>query len=150
MSSGVTSQSNRDNNKTKNRVCPAAPSPAGLPLPPRSDRGRDGTEQGMSASASAGVQHQHRSGLVPLASLIKEEARTERRGGAGGSRICARDKDADAGAGVEEEVRPSARCCATGAPRSPRRARTSSCSGRTARVLQPPSPLRTRPLPCSL
>jgi hypothetical protein len=42
LPSGVTSQSNRDNNKTKNRVCPAAPSPAGLPLPPRSDRGRDG------------------------------------------------------------------------------------------------------------
>jgi hypothetical protein len=59
----------------------------------------------MSASASAGVQHQHRSGLVPLAALIKEEVRTERRGGAGGSRICARDKDADAGAGVEEEAR---------------------------------------------
>ncbi|KAL6884648.1 hypothetical protein ACP4OV_010584 [Aristida adscensionis] len=51
------------------------------------------------AAAAASAQHQHhphrrQGGLVPLAALIREEARTERRvagdGGAGG-RICARD-----------------------------------------------------------
>ncbi|TVU03389.1 hypothetical protein EJB05_51080 [Eragrostis curvula] len=69
-----------------------------------------------SSAAAAVAQNPHRrqgggSGLVPLAALIKEEARTERRaGGAGGSRISARDEDANAagasasagGAGEEE------------------------------------------------
>jgi len=70
----------------------------------------------MSSSSAAAHQHPHQhpwrqgggSGLVPLAALIKEEARTERRAG-GGSRICARDEDSG-GSGVggepaEEETR---------------------------------------------
>lgn len=74
----------------------------------------------MSSSSSAVAhQHQHQryhgrqgggSGLVPLAALIKEEARTERRsGGGGGSRICARDEDVRGsglgGEAAEEEAR---------------------------------------------
>ncbi|KAJ1257412.1 hypothetical protein BS78_K040600 [Paspalum vaginatum] len=68
-----------------------------------------------SASSSAAAQqahHHHRhqaggSGLVPLAALIKEEARTERRTSAcGGSRICARDENAAGvgGSGAREEA----------------------------------------------
>ncbi|KAF8727660.1 hypothetical protein HU200_018890 [Digitaria exilis] len=73
----------------------------------------------MSSSSAVAHQHQHHhpqqgggSGLVPLAALIKEDARTERCSGGGGdvgSRICARDEDVGgSGAGgeaAEEEAR---------------------------------------------
>ncbi|GJN13239.1 hypothetical protein PR202_ga31589 [Eleusine coracana subsp. coracana] len=96
--------------KSKPRLAPPLSPTAFLS---RLDPIGDGTEQGMSSSsaAAAGAQHQHQhrrhgggSGLVPLAALIKEESRTERRAAAG-SRICARDEDAGAGAGVAEEAR---------------------------------------------